>query len=87
MHIHIDLQGIRDLISFLQIFSHKFCTVALYTNHHPIHKQIVEQYTCSVGQIFVVFGTPDPIINTVGAIDFCLVRNFATFNKYFLPPA
>ena len=81
LRIPTDLQGIRDPIPFLQIFSHNFCTCVLAANYKPIHKRSVEQYIRSVGQIFLAVGGPDPILNTMGAINFRLGQQFAAYTK------
>ena len=59
---------------FLQIFSHKVRTGALTANHKPTQKINVNQYIRSVRQIFAAMGAPDPILNTMGAINFRLGR-------------
>ena len=41
----------------------------------------MEQYICSVGQIFAAVGAPDPRLNNMGAINFLLGRQFATYVK------
>ena len=64
--------GFLDVIPFLQIFSHKVCTGVLAANNKPIHKRSVEQYLRSVGQIFAAVEGPDPRLNSMGAIEFCL---------------
>ena len=81
MRIPTDLRGIRDTIPFLQIFNHKVRTVVLAASHKPIHKRSVEQYIHSVVKIFVAVGSPDPRLNNMGAIDFCLGRQLATYEK------
>ena len=57
MHIPTDLRGIRDTIPLLQIFPHKVRTGVLVVHHKPVHKQSLEQYIRSVGQIFAAVGT------------------------------
>ena len=74
LHISTDLQGIRDPIPVLQISSHKVHTGVFAENHKPIHKRSMEQYIRFVGQIFEAVGSPDPRLNTVGAIDSFLGR-------------
>ena len=58
LRIPADLQGIRDPIPFLQIFSYKVRTCVLASNHKPIYKQSVEKYIRSVGQNFAAVGSP-----------------------------
>ena len=79
MHIPHDLQDISDKIPFLQVFAHKVRTGVLAANHKPTHKRSVEQYLRSVGQIFAAVGAPDPRLNIMGAIDFRLGRQLATY--------
>ena len=86
MRIPTDLQGICNPTLFLQIFNQKVRTGFLTANHKLIHKIIMEQYIHSVGQIFVAMGEPDPRLNTVGAIDFHLGRQFSTYMKEYHPP-
>ena len=74
LHIPKDLQDIKDKIQFLQIIAHKVRTGVLAANNKPIHNQSVDQYLRSVGQIFTAMGAPDPRLNSMGAIDFCLGR-------------
>ena len=81
MHIPTDLQGIRYKIPFLQIFAYKVRTCVLAANHKPIKKRSVEQYIRSVGQIFAAMGAPDPRLNNMGAINFRLGRQLATYEK------
>ena len=83
------LQDIKDKIPFLLIFVHKVRTGVLAANNKPIHKQSVEKYIRSVGQIFAAMrvpdprlnGAPDPRLNSMGAIDFRLGQQFATHVK------
>ena len=70
-----------DTIYFLKIFAHKVRTGVLLANHKPIHKRSMEQYIRSVGQIFATVGAPDPRLNNMGAIDFRLGQQFATYKK------
>ena len=81
MRIPTDLQGIKDPIPFLQIFAHKVRTCILAANHKPIHKLSVKQYIRSVGQSFAAVGAPDPRLNTMGAINFRLGRQFVNYTK------
>ena len=67
--IPTDLQGVKDPIPFLQIFSHKVRTGVLASNNNSIHKLSVKQYIRSVGHIFADVGSPDPRLNTMGAIN------------------
>ena len=39
----------------------------------------MEQYLRSVGQIFAAVGAPDPRLNIMGAIEFCLGRQLSTY--------
>ena len=86
MCIPTNLQGIKDPIPFLQIFSHKVLIGVLASNHKPIHKQSVEQYIRSAGKIFVDVGDPDPRLNTMDAIKFRQGRQFATYTKKYPTP-
>ena len=70
LRIPTNLQGIRDPIPFLPIFSHKVRTYVLADNHKPIYKRSVGGYIRSEGQIFAAVGAPDPRLNNMGAIDF-----------------
>ena len=81
LHIPNDLQYIKGKIPFLQIFAHKVRTSVLAANNKPIHKQSMEQYIRSMGQIFAAVGAPDPRLNSMGAIEFCMGRQFATYAK------
>ena len=81
-----DLKGVKYPIPFLQIFAHKVHTGVLAANYKPIHKQSVEQYIRSVGQIFAAMGGADPRLNTMGAIDSRLGQKFATYMKEDPPP-
>ena len=72
LRIPDNVQGIRDPIPFLQIFSHKVRTCVLAANHKPIHKQSVDKYICYMIQNFAAVGSPYPRLNTMGAIDFRL---------------
>ena len=78
LRITTDLQGIQEPIPFLQIFSHKVRTDALVANHKPIQKRSVYQYSRSVVQIFATVRALNPRLNTIGAIKFCLGRQFKT---------
>ena len=49
----------------------------------PSQKKSLEQYIRSVGQIFTAMGAPDPRLNNMGATDFCLGRQFATYEKKY----
>ena len=61
------------------MFAHNVRTGVLAANHKPIHKRNVEQHLRSVGQIFAAVGAPDPRLNSMGAIDFCLGQQLATY--------
>ena len=76
-----DLQGILKPIPFLQIFSRNVPTGILAAKHKPIQKRSVEKYIRSVGKIFEALRFPDPKINAVGAIDFCLGQQFVNYKK------
>ena len=81
LRIPTNLQVIHDPIPFLQIFTHKDRTGILAGNHQTIHKQSMDQYIHSEGNIFADVGDPDPIPNTVGSTNFRLGYNFATYKK------
>ena len=86
LHIPKDLQDIKDKIPFQQIFAHKVRTGALAANNKPFHKQSLEQYIRSVGQIFAAVGGPDPRISSMGAINFRLGQQLATYVKEYPSP-
>ena len=68
MFIPEDLEVIKDPVPFLQIFAELVRTGVLVSEGNPIQKQSMEQYLCSVGQIFTAVGNTDPRINTIGGL-------------------
>ena len=87
MRITTDLQGIKDPIPFLQIFSHKVCTGVLAANHKQIHKISVDQYIRSVGQIFAAVGPPQNQDSTQWAQSiFAWDNSFQPTQKKIPPP-
>ena len=86
LQIPPDLHGIKDPVPLLQIFSHKVRTGVLAVNNKVIQKISVEQYICSVGQIFAAVGDPDPQFNRVGSIHFRLDRQLAAYKREDPPP-
>ena len=63
LHIPPELHSIKDPVQFLLIFAHKVRTGVFTVKKKSITKRSVEQYICSVGQIFAAVGDvgpPDP---------------------------
>jgi len=76
-----DLTHINDPIPLLQIFAHRICAGVLASKGRQVKKRLVEQYLCSVGQIFAILGAQDPRLDRVGNINFCLHRQLAAYEK------
>ena len=60
LEIPADLHGIGDPIHLLQIFADRVSAGLLEARGIPIKKRSVEQYLCSIGQIFSAVGDNDP---------------------------
>jgi hypothetical protein len=75
------LAGVQDPIPLLQMFAHQVCTGQLAADGRPVRKQTMEQYLCSVAQIFASVGAPDPRHNALGKTGFRLYRQFRTYDK------
>ena len=86
LQITPNLWGIKLFVPFLHIFSHKVHTWVLSVKLKTIQKQSVEQYIRSVCQILAAVGSPDPLLNTVGSINFCLGRQIVAYRREDPPP-
>ena len=84
--IPADLQGVSDNIPFLHIFAKHVRASLLSTSRIPIKKRSVEQYLCSIGQIFSAVGASDPRHKKLGNLNFRLGRKLATYAKQESPP-
>ena len=86
MGIPADLQGIRDNIPFLKIFSERVIAGLLGASRIPIKKRSVEQYLCYIEQIFAAVGDSKPWHNKLGQLEFRTGQQLSTYAKQDPPP-
>ena len=86
LKISPDLKDIKDPIPFLQIFAEHIRARLLFAQGQPTKKQSVEQYLCSISQIFVSVGANNSRHNQVGELDFLLWFQLASYqNRDYSP--
>ena len=81
MQISPDLKDIEDPIPFLHFFPERARAVIMSVQGQPIKKQSVEQYLCSIGQIFASVGANDPLHNRMGKINFWMGLHLESYHK------
>eukprot|EP00957_Ditylum_brightwellii_P108472 8273818-Ditylum_brightwellii.AAC.1 len=65
----------------MQILTKKVRAGVLAANRKPVKKDTVAGYPHAVAQIHAGMRAPDPRLDKVGKIDFCLARQLAAYRK------
>ena len=76
-----DLSNVIEPVTFLHIFSHQVRAGILTERSCNIRKCLVDQWLCSLKQIFSEVGTTDTQIKSLENINFCLCQQLAKYQE------